>query len=1292
MIIRILSTTLFFLYSFTLIGQQIPADISLLLRDNQKRFGLTPQDISEYEVSDTYLTKQLQVTHVYLIQKHMDIKVFNGILNLNFKEADLLSFGNRWVKDLAGQAPTHIPSISATAAVQRAGEHLGYAETNPVLLKKEKNSFNQDIKFQFEDKSLSREDILADLVWLPQGKDPVKLCWMINLHELQKENIWIIFIDAHTGVFVEKHNQVIECSFETSPRASDQHYLPSMETISFSSMIPDSAYNVFPLKIESPNHGDRTIEVTPWVAAGPGNEATTLNWHDDGTTTYTSTRGNNVHAYEDIDNNNLPGYSPDTANLRFDYPLDPFLPPAENQAAAITNLFYWNNIIHDIMYQYGFDEVSGNFQNDNLGRGGLGVDYVRAEGLDGGGSNNANFFTPADGSKPRMQMYLWSEVSSVSPLTINVPASIAGSMWSVESDFSVNNKLQDVGLTTGDLVLVNDAVGNTHLACGELSNEADISGKIAVIDRGTCSFVIKVKKVQDLGAIAAIVINNDAGSPIPMGGSDNTITIPAVMVGLNDGNILKAVLDTSVINASLDSVPGNIIPDGDYDNGIITHEYGHGISNRLTGGPSSSNCLTNEEQMGEGWSDFFGLMLTTDWATAQPTDRRGIGTYVLGQPTDGTGIRTYPYTTDMEVNPFTYADVADAPGTSNNPSPHFIGSVWATMLWDMTWEIINMAGVDEDIYQGSGGNNIALSLVINGLKLQPCNPGFVDGRDAILLADEILYGGLYKCAIWKAFADRGLGVSADQGSSDNFEDGVEAFDSPDGITLSSGPSISLSSEGQEVTFTIQTICGCTAKSDLVVKDYLGDNLSYIPGSGGTLNGNVVEFTADTLGVLDTLSFSYHAFVSACSATDSIQLSEDDAEGPDQYISIKLAGTGTKQWVKNTNHFESPTQSWYAQDYTTLGDFALTLSTGVTTTGPIEISFKHKYETEDAYDGGVVEFTFDNGSTWQDAGPYFTQNGYQGSINTSGTDSPLAGREAYTGDSESDFGPGFILSRITLCSDADQTLKIRFRFAADGGVGGPGINGWYIDDIQIVQLSGIVNGSSVTAENILLDSIGYCLKTKPFSGTTVFVDRDADGARNGQNWMGAMQYLPMALEVAGCREVDSIFVAEGIYLPNLQNDRGTGFVFSDSISVFGGFPSGGSSFDLRDPEYYTTTLSGDVGIEGDTSDNVFHIIKVSSSQKDILLNGFSLTHANANGDADDSRGAAIFCEGELKLDRLKMLDNYGITDGRIIFNRGDSANLTLKDCLIYTPSSSVISLLNQLSGILSIQGTTQMIEE
>src|SRR5690606_33350814 len=140
--------------------------------------------------------------------------------------------------------------------------------------------------------------------------------------------------------------------------------------------------------------------------------ASPYGWHDTNGAAgaeYTRTRGNNVHAYTDLDANNSPdaGSDPDGgSSLHFSFPLDLSQAPSTYRPAAVTHLFYWNNVIHDILYQYGFDEAAGNFQVNNYGRGGLGNDDVRAEAQDGSGTNNANFFTPADGSRPRMQMYI----------------------------------------------------------------------------------------------------------------------------------------------------------------------------------------------------------------------------------------------------------------------------------------------------------------------------------------------------------------------------------------------------------------------------------------------------------------------------------------------------------------------------------------------------------------------------------------------------------------------------------------------------------------------------------------------------------------------------------------------------------------------------------------------------------------------------------------------------------------------------------------------------------------------
>jgi hypothetical protein len=108
---------------------------------------------------------------------------------------------------------------------------------------------------------------------------------------------------------------------------------------------------------------------------------------------------------------------------------------------------------------------------------------------------------------------------------------------------------------TGDFVLANDSSGTATEACNSFG--ADATGKIALIRRGDCPFVQKVKNAQDAGAIAVIMMNNVSGEPIPMGGEDASITIPSVMISKGDGDIIEAAMASSTISGSLNPTAGN---------------------------------------------------------------------------------------------------------------------------------------------------------------------------------------------------------------------------------------------------------------------------------------------------------------------------------------------------------------------------------------------------------------------------------------------------------------------------------------------------------------------------------------------------------------------------------------------------------------------------------------------------------------------------------------------------------------------------------------------------------------
>jgi len=167
--------------------------------------------------------------------------------------------------------------------------------------------------------------------------------------------------------------------------------------------------------------------------------------------------------------------------------------------------------------------------------------------------------------------------------------------------------------------------------------------------------------------------------------------------------------------------------DGDFDPTVIYHEMSHGLSNRLVGG-GTTGCLDNLQSggMGEGWSDFMTASFLGD-----PV----IGAYVTGNPT--VGVRQ----ASMASSPFSYGDVQ----SRFLADVHDAGELWAATLWDI---------------RNALGQATSEQLIVAAMKLTPCNPSMLDGRDAIIQADANLTGGSNLCKLWTAFAGRGMGSGA----------------------------------------------------------------------------------------------------------------------------------------------------------------------------------------------------------------------------------------------------------------------------------------------------------------------------------------------------------------------------------------------------------------------------------------------------------------------------------------------------------------------------------------------------
>lgn len=131
-------------------------------------------------------------------------------------------------------------------------------------------------------------------------------------------------------------------------------------------------------------------------------------------------------------------------------------------------------------------------------------------------------------------------------VVVNSPSPAAGTFEASGAAFGPSPSLSGV---SGSLVVVNDGTALPNQGCSPLIGFP--AGAIAIVDRGTCDYILKVVNAQASGASAVIVVNNVAGEPVTMTGSGFSVLIPAVMVAQADGATIKAGLPgTGIVRAA----------------------------------------------------------------------------------------------------------------------------------------------------------------------------------------------------------------------------------------------------------------------------------------------------------------------------------------------------------------------------------------------------------------------------------------------------------------------------------------------------------------------------------------------------------------------------------------------------------------------------------------------------------------------------------------------------------------------------------------------------------------------
>lgn len=850
----------------------------------------------------------------------------------------------------------------------------------------------------------------------------------------------------------------------------------------------------------------------------------------------TATDGNNVKAYVDA-------IAPDgftngdiiadiTSTNTFDYKYDTSLTEnsIHNRKAATVNLFYLNNYLHDDFYDHGFDEASGNAQNANYGRGGEEGDAINAEVQDNSGFNNANMSTPADGSSPRMQMYLFDSKDAINGTDYGLTATSHDDIGLVavtqRSSFG-----QGQFSVAGDIVRIDDGTDVITDGCQSAVNGDALVGKIAIIDRGSCGFTDKVKSAQNAGAVAVIIANNnDDGTPAPMGGSDDDVTIPNMGVNFATGAAIYAKLaaDEKVTISMFNNKP---YKGSSWDNGIVAHEWGHYISNRLVG---NSSGLINQQgrSMGEGWGDFHALLLMSDADDAMIAGNEMFGTaysatsYVANFQA---GIRNYPYSSNMDINPLTFANVTLGNGTradeNGNAEVHDAGEPWTVMLWDSYVALIN-----DERHTFAEAKSLMKDYLVAGYKMTPIAPTYTEARDAVLAAAYANDVEDYKL-ILAAFARRGMGLGAvsperfntkhegvvesdktelstfvisSHQVDENYEGVMTGYCSNDNIldkgetgtvsfTLANKGSALLSglmgkvvvTSGHDVTFANE---GMVSFDDLAVfSNATSTPLEFTLNEAATADELVMEVTFPDLndGVVadDSYSFSLSVNMDFKERAPVSNSSKDTMEDNSLFVNwtenIMVGGElaeGTQSFDNGGNipffasfGFDLGAQAMKISNNGFESDVSVETKTfQVGYAGDFEMSFWHFYGLEADYDGGVIEISI-NGSSWADVtavGGVFDV-GYDGEV-TGGASQVLTDRPVFHGrNNAADAGPWGGMESINFGTALNgNEVKLRFRIGTDTNSNDLG---WWIDNVTFTNIASTVYSDLVAGDTFDCDN-------------------------------------------------------------------------------------------------------------------------------------------------------------------------------------------------------------------------------
>ncbi len=387
------------------------------LDEHSALFGHGSAALDAARVKREFITRHNGLHTVVWEQQVDGIPVFEALLiSHTTSRGELVSISSHFVpapEQAAGAGTSSPPSgrsrpaLTAAQALadaaQSIGETLGAGDVSTRSA-----AGGPDQQQAFAAGAL-KGDATAHLVWLPMDRTSLRLCWEIILMSRARGEMFRVLVDARTG------EALLRRSLTENISPATYRVFTAASPAPFTAGYPTNSGSPTIMGLAAP--ATNQLEGVPAslvVISALNTNASPLGWINDGTNVTTS--GNNVSAYLDVNADNRADIPPPqgTTNRVFDFPFDPNQSPASNSSAAVVNLFYWNNWMHDQLYDLGFTEAAGNFQINNFGRGGVGGDPVNAEGQEGYNTgntyylDNASFSTPPDGSSGVMELYVFT--------------------------------------------------------------------------------------------------------------------------------------------------------------------------------------------------------------------------------------------------------------------------------------------------------------------------------------------------------------------------------------------------------------------------------------------------------------------------------------------------------------------------------------------------------------------------------------------------------------------------------------------------------------------------------------------------------------------------------------------------------------------------------------------------------------------------------------------------------------------------------------------------------------------